>query len=267
MNITVRGEQVPAIGLGTWQLSGETCVRSVEQALNLGYRHLDTAQDYRNEAEVGKGLRKARVERAEVFLVTKVHPSNFAYEKTVRSTHESLKRLGTGYVDLLLMHWPNPDVPLEETLGAMRALQEEGSVRHLGVSNFSPLLVEEAARHAEIFCNEIEYHPYLAQKGLLAQSREMGYLLTAYSPLAKGRVLRDPTLRELAETYGKTPAQVTLRWLVQQGVAAIPKSANDERRRANLEIFDFALSNEDMSVISGLARELRLDPVSVYARG
>jgi diketogulonate reductase-like aldo/keto reductase len=153
------------------------------------------------------------------------------------------------------MHWPSQGVPLEETLSAMRELQEEGSVRHIGVSNFPPSMVEDATRHAEIFCNQVEYHPYQAQDDLLEQAKEMDYLLTAYRPLSKGTILSDETLQEIAEAHGKTPAQVTLRWLIQQEkVAAIPKATSEDHLKSNLDVFDFELSEEEMEHIFGLTR-------------
>jgi 2,5-diketo-D-gluconate reductase B len=251
----IKGEKVPSLGLGTWRLNGDECARAVERALALGYRHIDTAQIYGNEGEVGQGIQSSGVDREEVFLVTKVWTSNFSHERTIESTRESLRKLGTDYVDLLLMHWPNPSVPLEETLGAMTELQGEGSVRHVGVSNFPPSMVEEAAQHATIFCNQVEYHPYKAQDELLEQAKEMDYLLTAYSPIAKGAVLNDRTLLEIGEAHGKTPAQVALRWLIQQvKVAAIPKATSEEHLKGNVDVFDFELSDEEMERISGLRR-------------
>jgi 2,5-diketo-D-gluconate reductase B len=252
---TIRGEKVPSLGLGTWRLSGGECVRAVERALGLGYRHIDTAQMYANEGEVGRGIRNSGVDLEEIFLVTKVRTSSFSHGGVIRSTRESLKKLQTEYVDLLLMHWPNPSVPLEETLGAMRELQEEGSVRHVGVSNFPPAMVEEAAQHATVFCNQVEYHPYRAQDELLGQAEEMDYLLTAYSPVARGRVSNDATLREIGEAHGKTPAQVALRWLIQQQkVAAIPKAASEDHLRSNIDVFDFELKDEEIKRISALRR-------------
>src|SRR5215203_6581083 len=194
----IKGEKVPSLGLGTWRLSGEECVWVVERALALGYRHVDTAKMYANEGEVGRSIRNSSVDREEIFLVTKVRTSSFSHDNVLRSTRESLKKLQTEYVDLLLMHWPNPSVPLGETLGAMRELQEEGSVKHVGVSNFPPSMVEEATEHAEIFCNQVEYHPYKAQDELLEQAKEMDYLLTAYSPVAGGAAVNDATLRVCA---------------------------------------------------------------------
>ena len=252
---TIKGKRVPSLGLGTWQLSGQECVRVVERALALGYRHIDTAQMYANEGEVGRGIRNSGVGREEIFLVTKVRTSSFSHDDVIRSTHESLKKLQTEYIDLLLMHWPNPSVPLGETLGAMTELQEERSVRHVGVSNFPPSMVEEATEHATVFCNQVEYHPYTAQDELLEQAREMDYVLTAYSPVAKGRVLNDATLKEIGQTHGKTPAQVALRWLIQQEkVAAIPKAASENHLRSNFDIFNFELSDEEMERIFALRR-------------
>lgn len=252
---TIKGEKVPSLGLGTWRLSGKQCTRAVKSALSIGYRHVDTAQMYRNEGEVGRGIKDFGVDREEVFLVTKVWPSDFSHDDLIRSTQESLKKLDTDYVDLLLMHWPSESVPLEEPLGAMRELQEKGSVRHVGVSNFPAWMVEEAAKHAAIFCNQVEYHPYRPQDKLLEQAREMDYLLTAYTPLARGAILENRTLRRIGEPYGKTPAQVALRWLIQQEkVAAIPKATSEEHLRGNLDLFDFELGDEEMGRISSLAR-------------
>jgi 2,5-diketo-D-gluconate reductase B len=252
---TIKGEKVPSLGLGTWRLAGEGCVRAVERALALGYRHIDTAQIYANESEVGRAIRNSGVDREEIFLVTKVWTSSFSYDDVIRSTRESLKKLQTEYVDLLLMHWPNPSVPLEETLGAMRELQEEGSVKHVGVSNFPSSMVQEATEHAEIFCNQVEYHPYRAQEQLLKQAKEMDYLLTAYSPVAGGAAVNDATLREIGKAYGKTAAQVALRWLIQQEkVAAIPKAASEDHLRSNLDIFDFELSDEETERVFALRR-------------
>jgi 2,5-diketo-D-gluconate reductase B len=257
--VTVQGTDVPALGLGTWKLRGAACREAVTHALDMGYRHLDTAQIYGNEADVGEGIRAAGVDREDFFLTTKVWYENRSREATRRTTEESLRRLQTEYVDLLLVHWPAGDLPIEETLDALRALQDAGKARHIGVSNFTPTLLERALAHTPIFCNQVEYHPYLSQARLLAMARRHDLLLTAYSPIAHGQVTRDETLQEIAEAYGKSPVQVTLRWLIQQDhVAAIPKASTAEHREANLGIFDFALSEEEMAHISGLARGERL---------
>ena len=251
----IKGVQVPSLGLGTWRLSGDGCRAAVERAISSGYRHIDTAQMYGNEVEVGRGIEDSGVDRKDIFLVTKVSTSNFAHDDVIGSSRESLGKLGTDYVDLLLMHWPSRSVPLGETLGAMKELQEDGAIRHIGVSNFSPSLVEEAMEHAEIFCNQVEYHPYKSQAELLEQAGEKDYLLTAYSPVARGAVTDDETLREIGEAHGKSPAQVALRWLIQQEkVAAIPKAAGEEHLKSNLGIFDFQLNEEEMQRVFGLAR-------------
>lgn len=252
---TIKGEKVPSLGLGTYRLTGEACERAVERGLQVGYRHLDTAQMYGNEAEVGRGIEDSGVDRGEIFLTTKVWPSDFTHDRVISKTRESLKKLGTDYVDLLLMHWPGDGVPLGETLGAMRELQQEGGVLHIGVSNFSPSLVEEATEHAEIFCNQVQYHPYRDQNTLRDQAQKLDYLLTAYTPLSRGGVQDDATLREIGEAHNKTATQVALRWLVQQDkVSAIPKATSEEHLKENLDVFDFELSEEEMDRISSLSR-------------
>ncbi|CAN5852389.1 aldo/keto reductase [soil metagenome] len=252
---TIKGEKVPSLGLGTYRLTGEACERAVERGLQVGYRHLDTAQMYGNEAEVGRGIEDSGVDRGEIFLTTKVWPSDFTHDRVISKTRESLKKLGTDYVDLLLMHWPGDGVPLGQTLGAMRELQEEGGVLHIGVSNFSPSLVEEATEHAEILCNQVQYHPYRDQNTLRDQAQKLDYLLTAYTPLSRGGVQDDATLREIGEAHNKTATQVALRWLVQQDkVSAIPKATSEEHLKENLDVFDFELSAEEMDRISSLSR-------------
>jgi 2,5-diketo-D-gluconate reductase B len=252
---TIKGEKVPSLGLGTYRLTGNACEQAVERALGMGYRHMDTAQMYGNEAEVGRGIEDSGVDRGEVFLTTKIWPSDFAHDRVISKTRESLKKLRTDYVDLLLMHWPGDGVPLAETLDAMHELQEEGGVLHIGVSNFSPSLVEEATEHAEIFCNQVQYHPYRKQDDLRKQAKQMDYLLTAYTPLSRGSVQDDSTLREIGEVHGKTATQVALRWLVQQDkVSAIPKATGEEHLEENLDVFDFELSGEEMDRIFSLSR-------------
>jgi diketogulonate reductase-like aldo/keto reductase len=252
---TVKGEKVPSLGLGTYRLTGDACEVAVERALGMGYRHVDTAQMYGNEAEVGRGIEASGVERGEVFLTTKIWPSDFAHDRVISKTRESLKKLRTDYVDLLLMHWPPDGVPIGETLGAMRELQDEGGVLYIGVSNFSPSLLGEATEHAEIFCNQVQYHPYRRQDALLAQARELDYLLTAYTPLSRGGVQGDATLKEIGEAHAKTATQVALRWLVQQEkVSAIPKATGEEHLAENLEVFDFELSEEEMDRVFSLGR-------------
>ena len=234
----------------------------VQHALTIGYRHLDTAQGYDNEAEVGRGIKASGLARDEIFVTTKVKPENFAHDKVLSSTQESLQKLGTDYVDLLLLHWPNPDVDLEETFAGLLELHDAGHAKHLGVSNFPPRMVEEAMQYGPVFCNQVEYHPYLSQDKLLAQAERADYLLTAYSPLAQGKVLDDPIIEAIGVRQDKSVAQVVLRWLLQQEkVAAIPKAASIEHREANFDVFDFELSDDEMKAIFDLGRGERLvDP-------
>ncbi len=256
---TIRGVQVPALGFGTWPLKGDECREAVRDALSAGYRHVDTARMYGNEEEVGKGVREGGVPREEIFLTTKLWYTELTRGKVVDSLHSSLRRLQTEYVDLLLVHWPSFDVPLAETMEAMTGLQQQGKVRQVGVSNFPPGLLQEALGYAPVFCNQVEYHPFLAQTALLDVCRQNDVLLTAYSPIAHGAVMEAPVLGDIGRKYGKSPVQVTLRWLVQQPhVAAIPKAASPDRRRQNLDIFDFELTPAEMEQIFGLDQGKRL---------
>ena len=246
--IEANGASIPAIGLGTWELRGRTCARLVEQALRLGYRHIDTAQVYENEREVGEGLRASRVRREDVFVTTKVWTTHFAPNDLERSTKESLTKLRLSEVDLLLLHWPNPQVPLSETLGALAHVKKLGMARHIGVSNFTVALIDEAvaACPEPLVCDQVEYHPYLDQTKVREACARHGMAVVAYSPVAKGRIRGDETLTGIGQAHGKTAAQVCLRWLVQQNVAAIPRTSKIERLSENIEIFDFVLSDDEM---------------------
>jgi 2,5-diketo-D-gluconate reductase B len=258
--VNAGGVEVAALGLGTWDLRGAVCTRMVRFALDLGYRHIDTAQMYENEAEVGAGIKESRVARDDIFLTTKTLPDLLAHDDLKRSTEESLARLGTDYVDLLLIHWPNDAIPMAESFAALAELRAEGKVRHIGVSNFTLAHMKEAVeKHgAPIVCNQVEYHPYLSQKTVLGYLREKGLMLTAYTPIAKGDVMRDPVLVDIAAKYGKTPAQITLGWLVgQEGVSAIPATTREAHCQANFEVFDFELTPDDDSAIHALARGKR----------
>jgi len=256
---TIRGVTLPALGFGTWQLFGDEALDATESALRVGYRHIDTAQGYDNEAEVGEAIKRSGIPRDQIFLVSKVKPDNFAGDRAARSTHESLHKLATDYVDLMLLHWPNPGVPLEQPLESLERLQRTGAVRHIGVSNFPPKLVRRAREVVDVFCNQVEYHPYLSQPGLLALVDELDMLLTAYAPVARGRVLDDEVMIDIGRRHGKSPAQVALRWLLQQDrVAAIPKAKHEEHHRENFDVFDFQLSDEEMAAIHGLNDDYRI---------
>lgn len=254
--IEANGASIPAIGLGTWELRGRACARIVEQAIKLGYRHIDTAQAYENEREVGEGVRTSGVRRDELFVTTKVWTTHFAPHDLERSTKESLARLRMSEVDLLLLHWPNPHVPLAETLGGLAQVKAMGLARHVGVSNFTVALIEEAVALSptRLVCNQVEYHPYLDQTKVREACAGHGLAVVAYSPMAKGRLKNDLVLQRIGQAHGKTPAQVCLRWLVQQNAAAIPRTSRLERLSENIEVFDFELSDDEMNDIFGLAR-------------
>lgn len=254
--VEAQGARIPLVGLGTWDLRGRTCARIVEQALRLGYRHIDTAEMYDNEREVGEGLRASGVPRNEVFITTKVWPSHFAPRELLRAAKDSLVRLRMSEVDLLLLHWPNPQVPLSETIGALCQVREGGLARHIGVSNFNIALIEEATALATepLVCNQFEMHPFLDQSKLVGACRAKGMAVVAYSPIARGNAKNSAVLARIGKAHGKTAAQVCLRYLVQQDVVVIPRTSKVERLTENLSIFDFALTNAEMSEIASLSR-------------
>jgi diketogulonate reductase-like aldo/keto reductase len=256
-SISAHGAKIPALGYGTWPLAGRDCREAVRAALKQGYRHVDTAAMYGNEDAVGEALRESGIPRDEIFVTTKVWHDSLADGALQKSAKTSLKRLGLKEVDLLLIHWPNESVAMAEMIGALNDAKAQGLTRHIGVSNFSPRMLTEAWRHtnAPLVCNQVEFHPWLDQPKLAAAIRSHGMVLTAYCPLGRGRHLGDPRLAGIAAKRGKSPAQLVLRWLVQQGdIAAIPKSANPQRIAENLAIFDFTLTQEEMAAIAALAR-------------
>lgn len=263
---TIQGEEIPAPGFGTWKLTGQECGEGVAHALDIGYRHIDTAQVYNNEEQVGRGLRESAVDRNEVFLTTKIWRSNVEPEAMRTSTEESLRKLDTDYLDLLLIHWPVDRVPLETQLDTLVELQKEDKTRHVGVSNFLPAQIDRIVEYlpddVPFFAHQAEYHPFLDQTPLLDRARQHGHLFTAYSPLARGRAIGHETLQEIGTHHGKSPAQVALRWLLQQEqVVPIPKASSAEHREANFDVFDFELSAEEMDAISSLRADQRiLDP-------
>lgn len=251
--------EMPVLGFGTWKLTGKECTDAVMYALDVGYRHVDTAQIYENEAEVGQGIKNSSTERDNVFLTTKVWRNNFEDKKTaLKSIEESLKKLQTDYVDLLLVHWPFPEHDIGKMLDPLIDAQEKGMTRLIGVSNFTVAQMDKAREYSvgKVLVNQVEYHPSLSQKPVLDYIQKHDMALTAYSPLGRGQNLDNQTLKGIAETHGKSPAQICLRWAVQQNrVAAIPKSATKTNIQSNFDIFDFELSDDEMKKISGLARD------------
>jgi 2,5-diketo-D-gluconate reductase B len=260
--LTVQGTDVPRIGFGTWQLTGRQAEDGVRDALEIGYRHIDTARMYANEAQVGAAIADSGVDRAEIFLTTKISPADFEPARLKAAAEDSLRKLRTDYVDLLLLHWPSDSVPLEDTLGALGELQEEGKIRHPGVSNFPAGMLERALGILPLLADQVEYHPFLGQDALLRLTTERDVMLTAYSPLARGRVPRDRDLTEIGAEHGKTAGQVALRWLIEQPqVTAVPKASSHERRVENFDVFDFQLTDADRERIAALRKDRRtIDP-------
>jgi len=250
------GARIPALGLGTWELRGRVCAQVVEAALRLGYRHIDTAEMYGNEGAVGDGLRASGVPRDEIFVTTKIWPDNLAPGDLERAAKASVSRLRLDSVDLLLIHWPNPRIPLAGTMTALCRMKETGLARNVGISNFTVPLIEQAVQLATVplVTNQIEWHPYLDQSKVVAACRRHGLAVTAYSPIARGRAAGDATLSRIGARHGRTAGQVCLRFLLQEGAIVIPRTARHERLRENMAVFDFALRAEEVEEIRGLGR-------------
>ncbi len=253
--VRASGAEIPKLGFGTWKLKGEDATSAVETALSTGYRHIDTAQVYENEGEVGAALRTSGVAREDVFVTTKVWMDRFAAGDLEDSVKESLARLDLDHVDLVLLHWPNPDFRLAETIGALNEARSAGLTRHIGVSNFTTAWLGEAVAcsDAPLAANQVEYHPFLDQTPVMDALKDYAMALTAYCPIAQGRVFEAPVLKDIAEKHGKSPAQIALKWLINQDpVAAIPRSSRPEHIRSNFDIFDIDLSDEEMARIGAL---------------
>lgn len=256
-HVEVHGLRMPRVALGTWELRGERCRAVVETALALGYRGIDTAQAYGNEAEVGAALAASGLAREDVFLTTKAWPDDLVERDPLVVAGESLARLGVDEVDLLLLHWPSPRLPLAATLEALGRVQAAGLARFVGVSNFPAGMLREALAHAPIVCDQVEYHPFLPQERLLRAVEEEGLLLTAHCPLARGRVASDPTLRAIGRRHGKSASQVALRWLLDQPrVTVVPKASSEAHLREDLDVFDFALEPADRAAIAEMSRRV-----------
>ncbi|HET7412588.1 MAG TPA: aldo/keto reductase [Pararhizobium sp.] len=254
-SVSAHGANIPALGLGTWTLKGDLCATIATEALKQGYRHVDTAIMYGNEAEVGRALAESGVPRAEIFLTTKVWYTNIGAGDLERAAEGSLKRLGVDEVDLLLIHWPNTKIPLADSIGALNRVRERGLTRHIGVSNFTLALLDEAVRlsDAPLVCNQVESHPMLDQRRIHRKCRDYGMAMTAYAPLGRGDVLKAEAVQQAVAAHKKSPAQIVLRWHVQQeGVVCIPRTSRTERLAENAAIFDFELSAMEMEAIGAL---------------
>lgn len=261
------GDEIPMIGFGTWNLSGETIKSSVRTALDAGYTHIDTAEGYKNESEIGEVL--TDYDRSELFLTSKVLPKNLNYESVVRACEASLDRLGTDYLDLYLIHWPNPAISLRETLNAMETLHDEGLVRNLGVSNFSAYQLSCAKYISDvpIAVNQIEFHPVYQQHKLREYCRETDTVVEAAAPLGRTEILGEPIIREIAEKHDRSPAAVVLRWAIARDTVVLPKSTTPSHIEANLEAWDWELPESDLAAIDDLNRDEPVYHQAAYSWG
>jgi diketogulonate reductase-like aldo/keto reductase len=253
------GTKMPVFGFGTWNLNGEECVKATGEALRVGYRLIDTAKIYGNEAEVGEAIRKSIIPRKEIFVTTKLWPNDFGYDSALRAFDESLQRLGLEYIDLYLIHWPRSDKGARaESWRALEKLYKQRRAKSIGVSNYSVEQLAEVLSASKVVpaVNQIEFHPYIyeEQRLTLEFCREHGIVVEAYSPLSHGHGLDSITVRDIAERQEVTPAQVVLRWAIQHGTVPIPKSAHTERIKENFQVFDFELTYSDMKMLDDLSR-------------
>ena len=255
MMITAQGMRMHKLGLGTYRMTGSACAEAVALGLGLGYRHIDTAEMYNNEEAVGEGMRRSGVARDQVHVTTKVWWEHLDEAAMVKAIDDSLTKLNQDYVDLYLVHWPKPGIDLGRVMDSLVRVKDSGKTRAIGVANFPSALLREAVRMAPLACNQVEYHVLLAQDALLATQRELGVPLVAYAPLAQGRLAEHEALRAIAAKHGATPAQVALKWLLdQEGVAAIPKASRRESQQANLDALGVVLDAEDLAAIAGLPK-------------
>ena len=266
------GTDIPSLGLGTWDLKKSECSRVVSEALDLGYRHIDAAAMYENESEVGAGIIDSRVDRAELFLATKINTLSWTpsggqgpqlqNKNIIKSLEKSLEDLKTDYVDLLLIHWPKFETNLGDMLEIMYEIKASQKATEIGVANFNSNLLKECVNLGfnDLFCNQIEYHPFLSQSKLLDTMKSLDIIPVAYCPICRGDVAKDDVIINLSEKYSKSPAQIALRWIIQQNAVAIPKTANLGRLKENSNIYDFSLDESDMEQIFGLHRNQRLVP-------
>ncbi|MDP6164246.1 MAG: aldo/keto reductase [Candidatus Thioglobus sp.] len=270
--LTKSGLSIPLIGLGTWDMQGPTCSRIVQEALEIGYRHIDGASMYENEVEVGKGVSESGVDREEIFLTTKINTTGWTPSKgngpflqnkdIAKSFEKSLLDLNTDYVDLLLIHWPRFETNLGDILEILYRLKDAKKTKEIGVANFNSYLLNECTNlgFKDIYCNQVEYHPFLSQAKLLEVMQDLEMIPVAYCPICRGDVARHDVIIDLAEKYSKTSAQIALRWIYQQKVVSIPKTANSYRLKENIDIFDFEIEYKDMLQIYSLERNQRLVP-------
>ncbi len=254
------GNRIPQIGLGTWKLTGNACRDMVREALGMGYRHIDTAAAYGNHEEVGAGMDESGVPRDTFFLTTKIQKERLNYKEVIKGVEVMLKQLRTEYIDLLLVHWPNKKIPFEETFKGLSELREKGVVKDIGVSNFNKNITADAVdvSEAPVVMNQVEFHPFLYQKELLDACRDLRVKVTAYSPLAQGRVFRNETLSGIAEKHCVSVSQVSLAWLFSKGVIAVPKASSVDHLKDNFSSVDLQLPEEDLALIDTLHEGYRV---------
>lgn len=254
---------LPKIGMGTFRLKGNDARDAVKSALSLGYRHIDTAQMYENEAEVGDGIVSSGIPRREIFLTTKIWHDKLHASDLINSLHDSMARLKTDHVDLALIHWPSPadEVPMAEYLGALRDAQREGLTDHIGISNFTCAQMDQAKDilgDTPIFTNQVEVHPFLSNRKVIEHARKLGIPVTGYMPLAVGKVMEDDTLIRIGAAHNASPAQIAIAWIISKGVAAIPSSTRPKHQKANLDALKIRLSEEEIAAIDDLDRNERI---------
>ena len=251
------GQKMPVLGFGTWKLTGDICINAVTKALESGYTHIDTADVYGNHNEVGEAIKGH--DRSGLFITTKVWRSDMDYEGMIRACDKALSELGTDYIDLYLLHWPNDEIPLKETMKGFRKLLDDGKVRSIGISNFDQRWIKMAIEASDIpiSVNQVEFHPYLYQKELLEYCNRENIVLTAYCPVARGHIQDDPVIGRIANDHCKNIGQVALRWLVQHGITVIPKSSGPHIKE-NMDIFDWKLTKKEMEAIDSLNKHLRI---------
>ncbi|MFH2021448.1 MAG: aldo/keto reductase [archaeon] len=251
--MNINNIEMPELGLGTWRLSGQKCFDAVKIALRLGYKHIDTAEMYGNHKEVGNAI--SGTNRKKFFLTSKVTPLNLSYNGVKNSCKKALSELGTDYLDLYLVHWPNPLFSIKETFRAMEELKKDGKIRAYGVSNFTIKNLEDAKKYGDFLTNQVEFHPYLYQKKLFNYCTEKGIVLTAYSPIARGAVFKDEKILAIGKKHKKTPGQISLRWLLDKKMIVIPKASTEEHIKENMEVFDFKLTKDDTDILDNLPQK------------
>lgn len=251
---------MPMLGLGTYGLTQQTGIEAIHSAIDMGYRHIDTAATYENEEYVGEGVKRSNIDRAELFVTTKVDRGDLKRSDFIRSCENSLRKLKMDYVDLLLIHWPNNEIPFSDTLSALETLVEQGKVKHCGISNFIRSKVDQitAVSALPLITNQVEYHPLLKQEGLRKHCENKGMFLTAYSPLGQGYILKDNTLQSIADKKGCSIAQLSLRWLLTKGIAVIPKASSKSHMKANFSVFEIELNEDEMKQIDSISTRHRV---------